>query len=179
MFPEPTPIQNGHPEKLKTVKIKIPDKWIVTRTAQNISIKVKSWKEIEVREGSGLETGVKSECYIYPEGTERPDQWAGGGYEGGDDLSDLAKVGANVKLGGIPKPGTIYVAELVLTLFETDIPAQHMWGPEAGKQYKVDWSESFKWVVPDGHDTNFIPATSQEKNHSSMNSIHSLLSFTF
>ncbi len=35
MFPEPTPIQNGHPEKLKTVKIKIPDKWIVTRTAQN------------------------------------------------------------------------------------------------------------------------------------------------
>ncbi len=148
MFPEPTPIQNARPEVRKPVKIKIPETWIVTRTREKISIEAKSWKEIEVQEGSGLETGVKSECYIYPEGTARPQQLSEGGLENGHDLSNLAKVSADVKLGGVPKPGTNYVVELVLTFFDTDIPAQHMWGPEGGKLYKANWNNTYKWVVP-------------------------------
>jgi hypothetical protein len=34
----------------------------------------------------------------------------------------------------------------VVTVFETDIPAQHMWTPAASKKYKVLWSGTLKTV---------------------------------
>jgi hypothetical protein len=42
---------------------------------------------------------------------------------------------------GIPAGGKRYVIEHELILFETDVPAQHMWSPGSGKNYKVLWEE--------------------------------------
>jgi hypothetical protein len=47
---------------------------------------------------------------------------------------------------GIPELGKRYVVEIVVTVFETDIPAQHMWTPAASKKYKVLWSGTLKTV---------------------------------
>ena len=43
------------------------------------------------------------------------------------------------------QPGDKYTVELHLTLFETDIPTQHMWAPDTGR-YKVLWSKTLTLV---------------------------------
>jgi hypothetical protein len=48
------------------------------------------------------------------------------------------------EIDGIPKPGEHYVAEVTFTFFETDLPAQHFWQPQAGKFYRVLWSQRFR-----------------------------------
>jgi hypothetical protein len=47
--------------------------------------------------------------------------------------------------GGIPAPGKRYVVEEDVSIFETDVPAQHMWSPESGR-YRVIWAEKLKTV---------------------------------
>jgi hypothetical protein len=46
----------------------------------------------------------------------------------------------------IPQPGEKYTVKVRLSLFETDIPAQHMWSPESGK-YKVLWTRTLQQEV--------------------------------
>ena len=42
--------------------------------------------------------------------------------------------------------GRKYMVELDFAIFETDVPAQHMWDPH-GKNYKVLWHRTLKEVV--------------------------------
>ena len=42
--------------------------------------------------------------------------------------------------------GRRHVVEHDIILFETDIPAQHMWGPESSKNYRVLWEEKLNAV---------------------------------
>jgi hypothetical protein len=39
-----------------------------------------------------------------------------------------------------------YIVEMDLTVFETDIPGQHMWDPHS-KNYKVLWQRTLKQIV--------------------------------
>lgn len=47
----------------------------------------------------------------------------------------------------VPQPGQEFTFECQLTLFETDLPSQHMWSPQSGKQYKVLWAHTFKETI--------------------------------
>jgi hypothetical protein len=40
-----------------------------------------------------------------------------------------------------------YVVEMDLTVFETDIPPQHMWHPQGSKNYKVLWQRTLRQTV--------------------------------
>ena len=44
----------------------------------------------------------------------------------------------------IPQPGQEFTFECRITMFETDVPGQHMWSPQSGKHYKVLWTQTFK-----------------------------------
>ena len=47
----------------------------------------------------------------------------------------------------IPSPGHELVLEHRVTLFETDLPPQHMWSPQSGKHYQVLWTRTFREMV--------------------------------
>jgi hypothetical protein len=47
----------------------------------------------------------------------------------------------------IPQPGIEYVVEYRVTLFETDLPGQHMWRPLSGKHYRVLWTRNFRQIT--------------------------------
>jgi len=47
---------------------------------------------------------------------------------------------------GIPAPRKLYIIERDITLFETDIPPQHMWNPEGSRRYRVLWEKTLKTV---------------------------------
>ena len=70
---------------------------------------------------------------------------AGGGWALQDGFSEGGyKQVYQREIDGIPKPGEHYVAEVTFTFFETDLPAQHFWQPQAGKFYQVLWSQRFR-----------------------------------
>jgi len=43
----------------------------------------------------------------------------------------------------IPKAGQRFTLECRVTVFETDLPSQHMWSPESGKHYRILWTRTF------------------------------------
>jgi len=94
--------------------------------------------------------GVKYELRVWMEGDPRPEHANGGvGMAGPVTSSNLGllngKAFLNRAQGGIPVPGKTYVVEEDITIFETDIPAQHMWSPTS-KKYKVLWEGKIQSV---------------------------------
>jgi hypothetical protein len=51
-------------------------------------------------------------------------------------------------VNGIPRPGENYAVEVTITIFETDLPAQHFWQPRAGQLYQTLWSRTFRAETP-------------------------------
>jgi hypothetical protein len=45
---------------------------------------------------------------------------------------------------GFPQSGQEFTLERRFTIFETDLPAQHMWSPSSGKYYRVLWTRTFQ-----------------------------------
>jgi hypothetical protein len=105
--------------------------------------------------GKKMTIGMKDDFRIYVEGHARP---PGGilslsGMKEQDPpivLSDPNFLNSRETLtsvhDGIPAAGKRYVVEHDIILFETDLPAQHFWGPEGGKLYKVLWEEKLSAV---------------------------------
>jgi len=48
---------------------------------------------------------------------------------------------------GVPEPGQEFILEQQVTMFETDIPTQHMWSPKVGKYYRVLWTQTFRQTI--------------------------------
>jgi hypothetical protein len=51
------------------------------------------------------------------------------------------------KIGTLPTAGRELTLQHRVAVFETDVPAQHMWSPESGKYYRVLWTQTFKEAV--------------------------------
>lgn len=49
----------------------------------------------------------------------------------------------STRTDGLPVPGTKYLAEVRLVLFETDVPPQHEWDPHAGR-YQALWTRTLQ-----------------------------------
>ena len=94
--------------------------------------------------------GVKHELRVWEQGETRPVEANGGvTLRGPVTSSDLGlqseKTFLNKAQGGIPEPGKSYIVEEDVTIFETDIPAQHMWSPTS-KKYSVLWEGKIQSV---------------------------------
>lgn len=107
----------------------------------SVSIDSASLAETEVTVDPGMMLGVESETTVYPVGQQPP---AAGrkGYASGTSFS-LGTASWSTRADGIPVPGTRYVAEMRLVLFETDVPPQHEWDPHAGR-YKALWTRTLR-----------------------------------
>jgi hypothetical protein len=90
---------------------------------------------------------VRSDLFVYREGATRPDHALRSGLRSGLDFN-LGTSIFNAKQDGLPIRGTRYVVEMVVAVFETDIPPGHMWSPEGGiRRYRVVWQRTLRKVV--------------------------------
>jgi hypothetical protein len=144
-FPVLPPIADADPSVRHEVTVGVPTGLKVERTADTLSITVDrdSLETTRIMVGTNMVIGVRSELFVYSEGETRPTQ--GRSYGRGGDFN-LGTSILHTKEGDIPMPGTNYVIEMDLAIFETDIPPQHRWSPQS-KNYRILWERTLKEPV--------------------------------
>jgi hypothetical protein len=90
---------------------------------------------------AGMTLGVETNEFVFPLGAARPSRGRRG-LSSGADVDDATSTWST-KTDGIPQPGTRYVAEVEVTVFETDVPPGHHWDPHAGR-YKALWTRTLR-----------------------------------
>ena len=93
--------------------------------------------------GKNMVTGVMREDDVYYDGATHP---LGMSLQGGIAFEPSTNVLALGK-EGLPAPGTEFTMEHKITIFETDLPPQHMWSPQSGKRYRLLWTKTFREAV--------------------------------
>jgi hypothetical protein len=147
-FPVLPAITNANPTIRKAIKIHVPARLHVERHADSLVVKADELTITNLTVGQNMITGVACKTQIY-----QGDKLLNGGtssLQGG--VSDVGYDGTQpfnlpITLQNIPKAGKDEVIVIKLTLFETDMPAQHFWEPQSGKKYKALYEQTFKLPV--------------------------------
>jgi hypothetical protein len=128
--------------------VRVPAALRIARGLDSLSVGVDaaSLALTQVAVDRGMTVGVERNVFVFPEGQARPAEGRRGVASGPD--FDAATDTWTTKDSGIPVPGTKYVAEVELVLFETDVrPGQARpplsWDPRAGR-YKALWSRTLR-----------------------------------
>jgi len=116
---------------LHDVTVRVPGALRVARALDTLSVEIDpaASADTTVHVDPGMVLGVESETRVFAAGDahaldERHGYTSGASFDVGTEVWKL------------PQPGKRYVAEMTLTLFETDITPRHMWDPHAGR-YKA------------------------------------------
>jgi hypothetical protein len=140
------PTADADPSIRHDVIVAVPTRLSVERTPDRLVIgfDLTSAQGVKITLGDRMTLGVKYEMRVWPEGEARPAEANGGaGMAGPVNPSDPGFFNGQAFLnraqGGIPVKGKNYIIEEAVTIFETDIPAQHFWSPASSKKYKVLW----------------------------------------
>jgi hypothetical protein len=115
------------------MKVRVPAALSVARALDTLSVSVdpSSLADTTVTLDAGMILGVESETAVFPAGEPRPASGRHGLHSSADFTLGVDTWSASTE--GLPVPGTKYVAEMRLVLFETDVPPQHEWDPHAGR----------------------------------------------
>ncbi len=141
LYPRIQPSPDADPSVRHPVDVAVPTSLAVVRGTGTASVDLDraTMETAHVTVGANMLTGIQREEYVYPEGQPRPAQ-------GTLSLS----AGLEIDRGGartLTLDGTQrYVVEIVLTIFETAEPPQHMWSPTASR-YRVLWTRTLRAVV--------------------------------
>jgi hypothetical protein len=146
------PTADADPSIRHDVVVAVPSRLSVERTPDRLIVgfDATSAESVKITLGDRMTMGVKNELRVWEEGGARPVEANGGvGLGGPVTSSDLGlhsgKNFLNRAQGGIPMPGRNYVIEEDVSIFETDIPAQHMWSPTS-KKYSVLWEGKIQYI---------------------------------
>jgi hypothetical protein len=146
------PTADADPSIRQDVVVAVPTRLSVERTPDRMSVgfDLGSAESVKITLGDRMTMGVKYELRVYGEGEARPVEANGGvGLAGPVNLSDPGflngKTFLNRARDGIPAQGKSYIVEEDVSIFETDIPAQHMWSPTS-KKYKVLWEGKLQFI---------------------------------
>jgi hypothetical protein len=155
-FPALAVIADADPSIRHKVVLCLANKLRVTRTDTTLSIEfdIASLQEVPVTAGKNMVMGIKDELRVYALGSPRPDRAGRFGLSSSVDLctaKQRARGGSSADIlnrnqGGIPVAGRKYIVEMDVTVFETDIPSQHMWRPQDSTKYKELWSRTLKSI---------------------------------
>lgn len=140
-FPILPPIATADPSIRTEREFRLPSGLEVKRTAEQMSLTLDGVIPVKVKVGKDMVTGLKQEMRVYREGKIVLSGYSS--LQSGPATDPGLDLVLNRRIDKIPQAGEKYEVEIVLTLFETDIPAQHLWTPENGK-YKVLWTKSLK-----------------------------------
>jgi hypothetical protein len=132
-FPSPPPAANADPARRHAAVVSVPTRLKITRhgTALFIALDPKGQKREALSVGANMVTGIRSELFVYPLGGSRP-MHPGFSLRGGLEFEFEPQ---RFETGISDQTLTV---EMVLEIFETDIPVQHEWSPTSGK-FKVLW----------------------------------------
>jgi hypothetical protein len=125
--------------------VMVPTRLAIARTADTLTV----WVDLKDRVATpltvdpGLVTGVKYVLRVHPEGAVALGE--SGGLAGATDFNLGERIFHRAQ-DGLPVPGTRYVVEMDLAVFETDVPPGHMWSPESGR-YRVLWTRTLTEIV--------------------------------
>jgi hypothetical protein len=139
LFPVIAPVADADPSVRHAVEVRVPTAMEVVRRGDSLKVSFPNVQTTNLMVGYHMVTGIEREDKVYRDGTAQP---RGMSLQGGLTL----ETGTNVlTLGrdGIPGPGQEFTLEHRITLFETDVPAQHMWSPQSGKHYRILWTQTF------------------------------------
>jgi hypothetical protein len=152
--PEYSPTADADPSVRHEVLVPMPTRLSVERKSDRLSVgfHLASPRKVKITVGKKMSIGVKVEMRVYAKGDARPQSPGSIGYASIKEPitpSELGFLNGRAFLksadGGISAPAKRYVVEEDVSIFETDIPAQHMWSPESGR-YSVIWAEKLKTV---------------------------------
>jgi hypothetical protein len=113
-----------------------------------------SLQEVPVTAGRNMVVGIKDELRVYAVGSPRPVRPGNIGLSSSLEFctpEQSARSGSSTDVlnrnqGGIPETGRKYAVEMETTIFETDIPSQHMWQPQGSAKYRELWSRTLKSI---------------------------------
>jgi hypothetical protein len=135
--PQSPPVPGADPTVRHDLSIKVPTKLKIERSGDTLEVSIDqtSLEPAAIDVGLNMLLGVKDEYNWRFVGDAQP-QGSSKGYVGG------SRDTVSFTLGTIRQkyvPGKKYVIEVVVTVFETDLPPKFLWSPEAG-QYKALWT---------------------------------------
>jgi hypothetical protein len=111
---------------------------------------------VKITVGKEMIIGLRDELRVYLKGDARPSRCRSvlersmNEKEPGVPWRDANLLKSTETLAidqdGIPAAGKRYCVEHDLILFETDVPAQHMWSPKSSRNYRVLWEKKLNTV---------------------------------
>lgn len=142
-FPVVPPIADVDPTHRSPVAVRIPTAMQSVRHGDSLTISFPSLQATNLMVGHKMVTGVTREEYVHSMGVT---QRLGMSLQGGLAFESSTNV-FTLSSDAIPRPGQEFIFEYRVTMFETDLPGQHMWSPQSGKHYKVLWRQTFKETI--------------------------------
>ena len=125
----------------------VPTKLKITRNGDLISIRPSDFRQgIQLVLDQDRTMGIETDWRVYPKEEERPAQPHSVVFSSSVSALESATEVLKAGEGRIIAAGKPYVVEEELTIFETDIPPQHMWMPKGSSNYKVLWHGIVKQV---------------------------------
>ena len=128
---------------LVQLSLRVPAALMIERGIDTLSVAVDpaTLGLTQVAADAGMVLGVETQTRVFPKGRmqEALERHAVGR---GADLAAGATTWI-AKKDGIPEPGTEYVVEMQIVLFETDVPASNTWDPHAGN-FKSLWTRTLR-----------------------------------
>ena len=142
-FPIIPPIADADPSVRHPVPVRLPTAMLVARHGDSLTVSFPTLEKTNLMVGHKMVTGIMLEDTVYRDGAAQP---RGGSLGDGLEFESSTNV-LTLGRAGIPKPGQEFTLEHRVTMFETDLPAQHMWSPQSGKHYRVLWVRTFRETV--------------------------------
>ena len=120
---------------------------LVVRHGDSLTVSFPTLETTNLMVGHKMVTGIAREDSVYRDGVAQPRGMSLGGGFALESSTNVLPLGRD----GIPQPGQEFTLEHRVTMFETDVPAQHMWSPQSGKYYRVLWTQTFRLIFPHLH----------------------------
>ena len=112
----------------------------VERRGDSLFVSFSTFQSANLTVGHNLVTGIRQEDTLHYDGTAQP---LGTSLQGGLLFEPSTNVVA-LNPATAPAAGREFTLQSRVDIFETDVPAQHMWSPESGKHYRILWTRTFK-----------------------------------
>ena len=137
------PLADADPSIRHVVEVNVPTIMRVVSRGNSVTVSFPTLVPMNLTVGDRMETGIRYKQTLHLDGVERflsRSLHGGLAFEPGDIVLALGR-------DGVPEPGQEFILEQQVTMFETDIPTQHMWSPKVGKYYRVLWTQTFRQTI--------------------------------
>jgi hypothetical protein len=128
---------------LVQLSVRVPAALSVARAIDTLSVAIDpaSLGLMPVTAHAGSFIGVETDVFVFARGEARP---ALERHEVGSSAAfDLGSNTWSTERDGVPEPGTRYVVEMQLVLFETDVAPAPKWDPHAGN-FRSLWTRTLR-----------------------------------